>query len=96
MVREYEATFIFKPDLEENTHKALLERVKNIVTDNNGEIVEIDDWGSRKLAYEIKDYRTGYYYMMTFSGEADLLDELERNFKIIDGVLRYLIIKKDD
>ncbi|MDI3548550.1 MAG: small subunit ribosomal protein [Halanaerobiales bacterium] len=96
MVRDYETTFILRPDLEEETREALIERIKNIVTDNNGEIVEVDIWGDRKLAYEINDFRSGYYIVMNFKGEADLVNELERNFKIIDNVLRYLIVRKED
>lgn len=96
MVRNYETTFILRPDLEEETREALIERIKNIVTDNNGEIVEVDIWGDRKLAYEINDFRSGYYIVMNFKGEADLVNELERNFKIIDNVLRYLIVRKED
>lgn len=96
MVRNYETTFILRPDLEEETREALIERIKNIVTDNNGEIVEVDIWGDRKLAYEINDFRSGYYIVMNFKGEADLVNELERNFKIVDNVLRYLIVRKED
>lgn len=96
MVRDYETTFILRPDLEEETREALIERIKNIVTDNNGEIVEVDIWGDRKLAYEINDFRSGYYIVMNFKGEADLVNELERNFKIVDNVLRYLIVRKED
>jgi len=95
MVRVYETTFILKPDLEEGVRDEYLERVKGIITDNQGEIVETDVWGNKKLAYEINDYRTGFYTMITFKGEKETVDELERNYKIIDDVLRYLIIRKE-
>jgi small subunit ribosomal protein S6 len=96
MVRIYEATFILKPDLEEEVRDETIERVKDIITDNGGEIVETDVWGSKKLAYEINDYRTGFYTLITLKGDKEVVDELERNFKIMDDVLRYLIIRKED
>ncbi|MFP4661793.1 MAG: 30S ribosomal protein S6 [Halanaerobiales bacterium] len=95
MVRLYETTFIIKPDVEEGVKEELQERIKGIITDNGGEIVEVDVWGSKKLAYEINDYRTGFYTMIIFKGESEAINELERNYKIIDDILRYLIIRKD-
>jgi small subunit ribosomal protein S6 len=96
MIREYEVTFILKPELEEEVREGLIERIRNIVTTNNGEIIGEDIWGERKLAYEIKDLRSGYYVIFTVKGDADLVNELDRNFKIIDDVLRHLIVRKQD
>ncbi|MCG8516144.1 MAG: 30S ribosomal protein S6 [Halanaerobiales bacterium] len=96
MIRQYEATYILKPDMEQEARESLTERIKGIITDHNGEILEVDDWGSRKLAYEIKDYKNGYYTIITFKGDASLVNELERNFKIIDDVLRYLVINTEN
>ncbi|MFW5986268.1 MAG: 30S ribosomal protein S6 [Halanaerobiales bacterium] len=95
MERLYETTFILKPDLEEEDRDNLLERIKNIIPDNGGEIVEVDIWGKRKLAYEINDYRTGFYTVIVFRGNVEVVNELERNFKIIDNVLRSLVIRKE-
>lgn len=96
MERVYEATFIIKPDVEEEARNEVIERIKSIITDNNGEILEADEWGSRKLAYEINDYKTGYYTLLTIKAEADLVEELERNFKIIDDIIRYLVIRVEE
>ncbi|MFW6034811.1 MAG: 30S ribosomal protein S6 [Halothermotrichaceae bacterium] len=96
MVRFYETTFILKPDLDEETREALLDRIKNIITDNGGEIENVDIWGKKKLAYEIKDLYQGFYTVITFKGTPEVLNELDRNFKIIDNVLRGLIIRKED
>ncbi len=95
MVRVYEATYIIRPDIEDEAKEGLQERIKSIITDNQGEILSADVWGTKKLAYEINDYRTGFYTMITLKGESEVVDELERNFKIIDDVIRYLIIKKE-
>lgn len=96
MTRLYETAFVLRPDLEEEARDALLERIKGIITDNQGEIVEVDVWGNKKLAYEINKYDTGFYVIMTFKGGTALVKELERNFRILDGVLRSLVIKKED
>lgn len=96
MARLYETTYILRPDLEEETREELMERIKGIITERQGEIIEIDVWGNKKLAYEINDYNTGFYVLITFRGNTELVNELDRNYKIIDGVLRSLIIKKED
>lgn len=96
MVRLYETTFILKPDLEEEVRDELVERIQKIITDNQGEIVETEIWGNKNLAYEINDYRTGFYTLISFKGEAEVVEELERNYKIIDNVLRSLVIKVED
>jgi len=95
MVRVYEATYILRPDIEDDAKEALQERIQSIITDNQGEIEKVDVWGTKKLAYEINDYRTGFYTMITLKGESETVNELERNFKIIDDVIRYLIIRKE-
>ncbi len=95
-LRDYEATFILKPDLEEETREGIIERIKDVITNNEGEVKEIDTWGTRKLAYEIDDCNSGYYTLIYFTGKTEIVKELEHSFKIIGNVLRHLIIKKDD
>ena len=68
MTRLYETVFVLRPDLDEEARDGLVERIKGIITDNQGEIVEEDIWGNRKLAYEINKYDTGYYVLLTFKG----------------------------
>jgi len=96
MVRLYETIFILKPELEEEVREGLIERIKGIITGNQGEIVEVDTWGNKKLAYEIEDYNNGFYTLITFKGEKAVLDELERNYKIIGEILRSLIVRVED
>ena len=96
MERLYETIFVLKPDLEEEVRDRLLDRVRNIILDNDGDLVDVDIWGKRKLAYEINDYRTGFYTVILFKGNVNTINELERNYKIIDAVLRHLIIRKEN
>lgn len=95
MISKYEAMIVLKPDLEEETMKNVVERFVNVITDNGGEVTDIDAWGRRKLAYEINDFTEGFYVLLKYKSE-DLNAELERNFRIVDAVLRYLVIKEEE
>ncbi len=95
-MRLYETTFVISTEISEEDRDALLDRVKEIVTSNGGEVVEEDRWGVKKMAYEINKQRTGFYTVLKFKGEPDLKDELERNFRIMDNILRYIIIRLDE
>lgn len=94
-MNRYEALYIIVPELEEEAVKAKVEKFSGIVTANGGEIESVDEWGKRRLAYAI-DYKTeGYYVLMTFSAAPELPSELERNLKIDESILRYLVTRKE-
>ena len=94
-MNQYEALYIIVPELDEETVRQAIDKFKGIVETNGGEIVSVDEWGKRKLAYAI-DYKTeGYYVLMSFGGGAELPRELERNLKNDERILRYLVIRKD-
>ncbi len=92
-IRNYEATFISKSDLENEEQEALQEKYKKIVTENGGEINDVNVWGSKNLAYEIRDYRKGFYTILDFNSKPDVVKEMDRKFKIDDDILRHLIIR---
>ncbi len=92
-MNKYESMYILKPDLAEEARKALIEKFSAIVTDNGGKIENVDEWGQRKLAYEINYIKEGYYVLMTFEAPSELPLELERNYNISDSVLRYNVIR---
>lgn len=79
---------------EEDT-KAIIEKMKELV-ESSGQLESIDEWGKRKLAYPIKDHSEGYYVLMNFSSEPNFPHELERIYKITDGIIKDIIIKKDN
>lgn len=95
-MNKYEATFIVRPDLDEAAIQEVIEKVKGIITNNGGEIVNVDNWGMRKLAYEVKKNRTGYYSNMQFNGIAATVDELKRNFRIMDTIIKDMVIRLED
>jgi len=92
-MNKYESMYILKPDLDEETRKSLIEKFKALVESNGGKVEKIDEWGSRKLAYEINYIKEGYYVLMTFESGPQLPLELERNYNISDSVLRFNVIK---
>ena len=90
----YEAVYILDPALSEEQIAALVERFKSVV-EANGTVTEVDEWGKRRLAYPIDDLTEGYYVLMTFTAAAAVPAELDRIFRITDGVMRSLIVCKD-
>jgi len=93
MMNKYEAIFIINPDLEEEAIKALIEKFKNLI-ESSAQLESIDEWGKRRLAYPIKYKNEGYYVLVNFSAGPDFPYELDRNFKITDGIMKHIIIKK--
>ncbi len=90
---KYETMFLFSLKNGEEATTALVEKMKNLVS-ANGTLESVDEWGKRKLAYEIEDETEGYYVLMNYECEPEFPAELDRIVKITDGVLRALIIKK--
>jgi small subunit ribosomal protein S6 len=91
-MRRYETIFILDPDLAEDQRKLVLDRVTDLITQYKGFLVEFEEWGSRKLAYEIKKKVRGFYIRLDYCGAGDLVDEMERAFRIDDRVLKYMTI----
>ena len=94
-MNNYEAVLIFKTELADADRNALLDRFKGHI-EENGEVVSVDDWGKRRLAYEIQDLKEGYYYIVDFKSEPDHIKEFERRLRLSDYVLRYMVIRKED
>ena len=95
-MKNYEAVIILLPDMEEENRNAVIEKLKNIVTDRKGTVESIDEWGKKKLAYEINKIRQGYYYLINFSSESDAVDEINRICKIDENVMRHMVVRKED
>jgi small subunit ribosomal protein S6 len=94
-VRRYETIFILRPDLGEAQSKDSIKRFEGIVASGGGELLETDEWGFRELAYRIRNERRGYYVRLDYAGDGNVMNELERNLKLSDAVLRYLSVLVD-
>ena len=92
---KYEVMFIVNPELGEEAVKSTVEKFKAL-SEANGTIEEFSEWGKRTLKYPINDINEGYYALALFSAEPTFPAELERIFRITDGVLRYLVINKEE
>lgn len=92
---KYEVTMIFSTVSGEESVNALNEKFKKLIEDN-GTIDSVEDWGKRRLAYPINDEIEGYYTLVRMTSDADFPAELDRVFKITDGVLRTMIIRLEE
>ncbi len=95
-MRRYETIVIIDPDLSEDGRKTLLERTVGLISDQDGLLVLEDDWGSRKLAYEIKKKVRGYYVRLDFCGTGALVREMERLFRIDDRILKFMTVQLEE
>lgn len=94
-MNNYEAVIMFYPDVEEEKRNASLDRIKKVI-EANGSIKNVDEWAMRKLAYEIEYYKEAYYVFVEFSALPTEIEELNRLAKIMDPVMRQMIIKVED
>ncbi len=88
----YETTFVTKSELSDDGLKVLQERLNQVVSSFQGEVVLTEDWGKRKLAYPIKKEHRGHYTYVVYTGKAGVVHEMERNLRLHDHVLRFLTV----
>ncbi len=92
-MKHYETMFILKPTLTPEESAAKIGFFKEIITKDGGEIVAVEDWGTKQLAYEIEGNKRGYYYVMYFKASPDSILELERNYRINEDIIRFIVLK---
>jgi len=88
-LREYETIFILRPDTPTDTIAQVNQRVRGVIEQQGGKLIKLDNWGKRKLAYEIKKQLKGIYLYWQYLGSSGLVQELERNLRMLDTVVRY-------
>jgi small subunit ribosomal protein S6 len=94
-LRRYETIFILRPDLGEAAQKDTIKRFEGIIASSGGDLVETEEWGFRELAYRIGGERRGFYVRLDYGGTGASMNEVERNLKLSDTVLRYLSVLVD-
>lgn len=95
-MRRYETTYILRPNLGEEQFSEIIERTNNIVKNDGGAIINLERWGNKKLAYEIKKESFGHYIYFDYAALGSSVHEMERIFRIDDRVLRFLTVKLAD
>ena len=94
-MNKYELAVVVNAKIEDDARLATIEKVQRYVTRFGGTITNVDEWGKRKLAYEIQKMREGYYYFISFEAEATAPAEIEGRLRIMDNVMRFLVVKQE-
>lgn len=94
--REYETIFILHPETQNDGVAAVNDRVKGVIETMGGTVLKVDNWGKRRLAYDVKKNPKGIYLYWQYLGTTGLVDEIERNLRMLDACIRYLTVKVDE
>lgn len=94
-MNNYETVFIVTPVLSDAQVQEVADKFQGVITENGGQIVSSEDWGLRKLAYPIQKKTTGFYYLIEFEGEGDLVEKLETQYRRDERVIRFLTFRLD-
>ncbi len=92
-MNKYESVIIINPNVEETALKELIERFQNLIN-TDGKVEKVNELGKKKLAYEVKKNKEGYYVVYDFEANPGLIAELERNYRITDEVIKFIVVKK--
>ena len=95
-MNKYELTLIVNAKIEDDARAATVEKAKEYITRFGGTVTEVEDWGKKRLAYEIQKMREGFYYFIQFESEADAPAQIEQRVRIMDNVLRFLCVRQDE
>ena len=94
-MNKYELTLVVNAKIEDDERAAAVEKAKEIITRFGGTVTEVEDAGKKRLAYEIQKMKEGFYYFIQFEAESSAPAEIESRIRIMDNVLRYLVVRKD-
>ena len=93
-MNKYESIIIINPSVEESGIKALIKKFSDLIN-KHGKVESVEELGKKKLAYEVKKNKEGYYVLFNFESKPSEIEELERNYKITDEVIKFIVIRKD-
>ena len=95
-MNKYEVAVVVTAQITDEERAAVVEQVKAYIARRGGNVTEVEDWGKRRLAYEIAKQSEGYYYFVKVDGEPTMSVELEKDLRIMENVLRYLIVREEE
>lgn len=94
-MNKYESVIIINPNLEEEAIKALIEKISNLIN-TDGKVSSVEEVGKKRLAYEIKKNKEGFYVVFKFEANPELITELERVYRITDEVIKFIVVKEEE
>ncbi len=94
-MNQYELALVVNAKIEDETRLATLEAAKELIARFGGTVTNVDDWGKKRLAYEIQKMKEGFYYFIQFDADSTVPNEIEQRVRIMENVIRYLCIRKD-
>ena len=94
-MNKYELAVVLNVKLEDEERAAAIEKITNYITRFGGTVTNIDEWGKKRLAYEIQKMKEGFYYFIQFDGDSTTPNELESRIRIMDPVIRYLCVRQE-
>lgn len=95
-MNKYELAVVVSAKVEDDVRAGVIEKVKELIARFGGNVTDVDEWGKKRLAYEIQKMREGFYYFIQFDANADVPAQLEENVRIMDNVLRFLCVRADE
>ena len=93
---KYELALIVNAKIEDDARTATVEKAKEYIARFGGTVTEVEDWGKKRLAYEVQKMREGFYYFIQFDANADVPAQVEQRVRIMDDILRFLCVRKDE
>ncbi len=93
MKRLYETIFIINPDSDDAAIEQTIGAVRSLIESNGYEVKRVDPWGKRRLAYEVKRHRDGYYVLMVFEAEPQFVEQLQRHYRITEPIIKYIVVR---
>ncbi len=95
-MNKYELAVVVSAKIEDDERTATLEKVKEIITTNGGTITNVDEWGKKRLAYEVQKMKEAFYYFIQFDGASTVPAEVESRVRLMENVVRYLVVRQDE
>ena len=95
-MNKYELAVVVSAKLEDDERAATIEKVKGIIEKHGGTITNVDEWGKKRLAYEVRKMREAFYYFIQFEGQSTVPAEIESRVRLMENVVRYLVVKQDE
>ena len=94
-MNKYETVFLVTNTINDEERKKILEKIKSLIS-VNGTITEIEELGEKKLAYEVRKHEKAFYYVINFESDSGFIAELERNYRIMDEIIKFIVVRKED